>query len=377
MWFMRKVAASINPFLFHFTLPYTMATLILLSMVGGFVGLFIVNLQCTTSSSTEISVDRITGSITNMKMWVDAKLARPKSLPGTTTREVEMCTVDVSQGKANPNGQLSFDWCLFPPNSVLEQLSNFPSQVHWCTKETIQSLGEDIPRFGHLTPEEVTETGKDIPGVMFIPPLEEGESVSKYLAMISWERVDAFGTGWCKNAGTYDAITGAATTELPAAAATAMAQHCSGGLGQGVDTEFDGYNWCGCGTGKEGGLPLCGWYDWNDIAAPGSYWYTHQFASRITTTTQICPSITVAATSAFGTVALIELLATIVFGFLLIKLGIAKPAGGYESSTAMTLLRGAGSAQALETLKQEVEDLKKGVAKGATSTSSTATSQSV
>ena len=79
MSLMRKIAAAVNPFFFHFSLPYTMATLVLLSMVGGFVGLLMVNLQCTTSTSTEVSMDQKFGSLVNMKLWVDAKLARPAS----------------------------------------------------------------------------------------------------------------------------------------------------------------------------------------------------------------------------------------------------------------------------------------------------------
>ena len=364
MSFMRKIAAAINPFFFHFTLPYTMATLILLSMLGGFVGLLVVNLQCTTSTSSEISVDRVTGSIAEMKMWVDLKLARPNSLAETTTREVEMCTLDVAEFKANDNGQAARGFCLFPPNAALVHLKNFPSAVHWCTKENIQSLGTDIPLFNRLTVEELTETGRDIPGFGKILPLDESEDFSRILASISWEREDAFGTGWCKNAGAYDAVTGESTTEMPAAAAKAMAELCKGDLGEEVDNSFDGYNWCGAGHGVRGGLPLDGWYDWDDIAAPGSFYYTHMFASRVTTTVQICPSITVAATSAFGSVALIELAATIAFGLLLVKLGIAKPASGYESSTAMTLLRGAGSSQELESLKEELNQLKKGTSGG-------------
>ena len=359
---MRKIAAAINPFFFHFTMPYTMATLIFLSMVGGFVGLFVVNLQCTTATSSEISIDKITGSLQSMKEWVDIKLARPNSLPETTTREVEMCTMNVHAPKPHQTGLIAQGWCMFPPNAVLEQLENFPPQVYWCTKESIQSLGTDIPKFGFMTVEEATETGLDYnnDGVIDIEPLGEGEDASRILARLSWERSDAFGTGWCKNAGKFeiDLTTGVSTstTTLPAAAANAMAQLCSGGLGQGVSTtEFDGYDWCGTARGVDGGYPLDGWHDWDDLASsPGYYWYTHTFYSRVETTTQICPSVTVAATSAFGTVALIELVATIVFGCVLVKLGIAKPASGYESSTAMTLLRGAGVEQVLESLKGEL-----------------------
>lgn len=361
MSLMRKIAAAINPFFFHFTLPYTMATLIFLSMVGGFVGLLIVNLQCTTSTSTEVSVDQVFGSLVNMRIWVDTKLARPASLPETTTRKVEMCTTNVALPNAS-SGLIRQSFCMFPPNSVLAELTNFPSAVNWCTKEDIQSLGTDIPQWGGMTTKEITETGKNFvseEGQTFFPALGEDDDMSTIQSSFFWTRSDFFGTGWCKNAGTYDAITGASTTTLPAAAATAMAQRCSGDLHDGVDTSFNGYNWCGCQLGKDGGSPLCGWDDWEAIPA-GSFWYTHYFASRVTTTVEICPSTTVAATSAFGMVALIELVATIVFGVSLVKLGIAKPASGYQSSTAMTLLRGAGCQEAFQSLMEEVNVLKEG-----------------
>ena len=112
---------------------------------------------------------------------------------------------------------------------------------------------------------------------------------------------------------------------------------CSGDR-KGQETSYDIANRRYCGV-KVGGTLTWNTYDddpTGDLRDMISYFYY-----TVSTSEEVCPGVVFALTASLGSMAQIELAATLAFGGLLMLLGLLKPVPGHEGSNLMTLLKGA------------------------------------
>ena len=73
-------------------------------MLGGFIGLFLANMQCTSVSSSRQDYESSIGNWVEHKIKIESIHETPANLPSGTTRKVDMCMVYLVQDKYGYTG---------------------------------------------------------------------------------------------------------------------------------------------------------------------------------------------------------------------------------------------------------------------------------
>ena len=92
-----KLVGAVNPKLVDYSGDKYIACLIGLAIIGGFAGLLVSNLQCTTVVNSRQDYKTTTGSWIEQKLNIESIHADSAALPAGAKRTIDMCMVYVMQ----------------------------------------------------------------------------------------------------------------------------------------------------------------------------------------------------------------------------------------------------------------------------------------
>ena len=143
----EKLVAAVNPRFSDYNLPYTLAVLVALAMVGAFVGLFGSNLACTEIVTSTSQMKSQLSNWYGLRVALATDATRPATLPSSVSWNVDICIVGAWHSRttsfnmgwgssARDVDESTFDACiLFPPEWWASR--SFPSYFDGCNYEDI------------------------------------------------------------------------------------------------------------------------------------------------------------------------------------------------------------------------------------------------
>jgi len=286
----RSFVTAIHPRFNDFKFSVTLATLVLLGMVGTFAGVLAVGLQPSTVTNRQSSWTNEMGEWADHKLAINRIHERPAATPEGTERDIDMCIVYADGTEIdvfNVPFPVKRSPCELPPNVVIEAMG-FPEFLRWCEWEKVPTEFQKL----------FNDNKKNLE--------DEGVDTSKLVDPWDYQHAATsvdYPSYLCK----YQDLEG-----LAGDGKKFIEENCD-------EDEFQALP-AACGQGDD-----FQWDKYTDTPSGDQRLFRLVIQYTVTETQQIRPSVATILGASLGYLALIHLAASAVFGVIFVGLGIAKP----------------------------------------------------